>query len=408
MRRNVVFLALSLLVLILFACDFTLPKAIEIKGTPSVRFSQSYDIGSQFTELINDAIKSDDAEGMDIVSCANTEFVTFVIHMDLFDRQLTIDEDAPDGIEDEFPGIDLNLIHELVDNDEYTLTEDKDLLNSGKDSKGPMTLPLSSIGSYLTDFKFKGLITKLFFSGATIIPKLRIEIATVEIDENHTGPIPEPDDELFIKFEGVENLSSGYDNWKTSYTGATPPSGGTPFEFPINGKDVAVFFRIIVPEGTTLMFADLNDSLIKVEVVVWLPFVFEAEKDNAEMIFPEDALFSSEGDLFGRKSAGEDNMMTDIVESLSLKIMLKESPFKKGEKLIITSGNIVIINELDDVSFPFIIKEADMKKINDPLNFPFKPNFKLTFSKGDTLNFSKDFKATDIIFTAKIKYKIDL
>ncbi|WP_461257401.1 hypothetical protein, partial [Treponema sp. R80B11-R83G3] len=149
MKKRVVFFVLLLLGLVFFACEFNIPKAIEIKGSPSVRFVQTIDIGEKFTDLINKAIKGDDGEGaegvegMDIVPCTNTGLtnVTFLIHMDLFEKTLTIEEDSPEDLAEQFPGIDLDLIDELTENDTITLEEDRNLLASPE----PMTLPLSSI-----------------------------------------------------------------------------------------------------------------------------------------------------------------------------------------------------------------------------------------------------------------------
>jgi hypothetical protein len=413
MKKIVIFLVFSLFTLVFFACEFKLPTAIEIKGSPSVRFAETVDIGKMFTDLINNAINGDGtedsegAEGMDIVECTNPGLpnVTFVIHMDFFEKVLTIDDDAPESIADEFPGIDLGLVNELVANDTITLDEDKDLINS----KEPMILPLSSLGSYLTGFHFKKLETKLYFSGAPVIKRLRIEVAAVKIDDKDQITEPEEYDE---KFTDIEPETSHYNVWKDGYEDIGLPSGGRPFDLPPDGKDVAVFFRVIVPEGVEFLREDLDDALIKVEAVVWLQFVFEADDDDAELAFPDGTLFSSENDLFGREKPNADNMMTDIVESLSLKIVLNKDPFYGADLVVYSkkldgSDGIEIKSKITDNSLPFNISKEDMDKINLAENWPFKPNFKLKFSKGETLNFPKEFNATDIIFDAKIKYRID-
>jgi len=409
MKKRTIFIILSLMVLIFFACDLKIPSKIEIKGSPSVQFAETVDIGKIFSDLLNDAINEDKAEGMDIVPCTNTEleYITFVIHMDLFDRPLTIEEDAP-GIS-EYPGFDLGDYYvKLADGETIKLNEDKALINSGE----PMVLPLSSIGSYLTDFNFKDLKTKLYFSGSETIEKLEIKIAKVEVDKDNTDQITEP--EIYETISFPTNQSSGFNRWKNGYNEKALPSGGSEFDFPMNGKDVAIFFKVIVPNGTELERKDFEDGTIKVEIVVWLPFVFKSINDNAEISFPEDALFSSKDDLFGRKSADAENTMTDIVESLSLEIVINKDIFKGADLIVWSKKNdggegIVITNKITDHSLPFIIKEADMKKINNPVNWPFAPNFKLRFPlAGDTISFPKEFNATNIIFTAKIKYKMDL
>jgi len=418
MKKIVIFLVLSLLVLVFFACDFKIPTAVEIKGSPSVRFAEIVDIGNMFTDLIYKAINGDEEEGtegdedMEIFPCTNPElpYITFVVHMDHFDKKLTID-DAGD-VETEFPGIDMELIDELVNNDSYTLLTDKYLLNSGK----PMILPLSSIGSYLSGFSFKDLITKLYFSGAEVIENFRIEVGIIETDEDDPANVTTPAVYQYELPPGIENKKSDYDEWKQNdcYTGLTPPEGGAEIEnFQFSGKNIAVFFRIVVPQGTVLTKDDLDDGQIKVEIVVWLPFVFEAYTDNAEMVFPQDLLFSSKEDLFGRESPNAENMLTDIIESLSLKIVLNKDAFRDADLVIYSkkpddSVSIEIHNPITDKSLPFIVSKENMDKINLAENWPFTPNFKLVFPKaGDILEFPKEFNTTDIIFEAKIKYRID-
>jgi len=417
MKKIIIFLVFSMLALVFFACDFQIPTAIEIEGSPSVRFAETVDIGEMFTDLINKAIKGDGTEGaegiehMDIVPCTNPDLenVTFLIHMDLFDRPLTIEEDAPDL--SDFPGFDLDDYYDqLAAGDTITLTEDRDLINSGE----PMIVPLSSLGSYLIGFKFKNFDTKLYFSGAAIIDKFIIKIATVEIDENNTDPIAEPDPALYKVIPSPTNQASGFnEEWQKNGYPETTLIGGSQLDLPVNGKDVAVFFKVIVPSGTLINRSDLDDGHIKVEAVVWLPFEFVADNDDAEIVFPNDTLFSSKDDLFGRESPDAENMMTDIVESLSLKIVLNKNIFEDADLVVYSnksdgSDGIVITNKITDNFLPFIISEDDMKKINDKDYFPFTPNFKLKFSGGKTLCFPKELKATDIIFSAKIKHRIDL
>jgi len=400
MRKNIIFMILSLFALGFFACQFNAPTAIEIIGSPSIRFAETVDIEKMFTDLLNDAINGDETNGMDIVSCTNTdiECVTYLIHMDLFDKSLTLDENAPEL--PEFPGIDLHdLFDDLVGDESIILEEDRDLINSGE----PMILPFSSIGSRLNGFKFKDLETKLYFSGSDIISKLRIEIAVVELDENGL----ETDQQVYTTITGIQNMSSGYDSWKNGYSGTELPGGGSAVTLPMNGKDTAVYFKVIIPENTELELSDFQDGFIKVEVVVWLPFIFEAGDEGAEIAFPEDAFFDPEDDLFGRDEPDDENIIADIIESMSVDIKFHNSPFM-GADLIVESKGIEIHNRVSNNTLSFTITEDDMKLINSPVNWPFTPNLKINYEPKKKLVFPKEFKVTEFSIKAKVRYKIDL
>jgi len=396
MKKSVVFLVLPIIGLIFFACQFNLPTAIEITGSPSVRFTGKVDIGKMFTDLLVDAFESSDE--MDIFPCPQTEDITYLIHMDLFNEEFEGIQDTNDidDLQDIFPDL------ELISADFNTaLTEDRTLINTADD---PMILPLSDIGNLLKDFKFSGQITQLYFSGSSLISKAKIDITIYEVDgatKNRIGGQ-----------NGVSlgNTPSAIGTWKADgeYKGTASPTGGVEIGIPLTGKDIAISFKGYIPQGTTLTLNDIkDDGNINVEAVLWLPFAFQASEDGAEIEFPDDALFSSETDLFGREEAGAENMMTDAIESLSLEIVFDSNPFQ-GSKLIVSSKNIEIENSLTNNSLPFVISEENMRKINAPENFPFTPHFKMRFSSGAVLHFPRRFNAVEFIFKAKIKYKMDL
>jgi len=405
MKKIVVFLTLLLLGLIFFACEFNIPKAVEFKGTPTVRFRQEIPVGEKFTSILADAIKDKQTENelddMTILSCDETKIFTELIHMKLFDKTFEFDIEQPEP--PNIPGFDLgDQFDDLVNNQSIILTEDRDLINKFDD---PMEIPFSSVGSLLEGFEFVGHKIKLYVSGSDIIDKVFIDIG---FDTKENGEVVESTgDKYFGKHPNKEE--SDIEIWKKDgYTATEPPSNGFNIDLPLNGKDLAVKFRVYIPKDETLYLHELKDAQIKVEVVVWLPFEFEATgEDGATIDFPKDALFSSEKDLFGRDKPGADNMMTDIIQSLNLEIKFDINPFKNST-LIITSTGIELTNQLkNDNSFPFVVSEEDMKKINSPDNWPFTPNFKMKFSKGDTLKLPREFNVTEFIFNAKIKYRVD-
>jgi hypothetical protein len=409
MRKNIVFLALSLLVLVIFACEFIVPTAIEVKGSPEVRFVERIDLGKMFTGLLDDAITENENE-MTVFPCSQTEIFTYLIHAELFTQEFDAvnDLDEFDYLREVFPGMQLE-----PDDIDATLAEDKILIDGSKDRS---TIPIAEVGSLLTGFRFSEYKTILYFSGNTpLINKSKVNIIFEEIEVVD-------DEEIYTEiFDDIENRTgvsiqdnpSDIEEWRTNgvYTGTECPSGGVEFTIPITGKDIAISFIVYIPEGEELTLDDFEAGEIKVEVIVWLPFIFEAVDDTAEIAFPDDALFSSEDDLFGRDEPGAENMMTDIIESLSLKIVLDNNnpnPFLNSELVVWSGDNIEIINHITSNSLLFAISEENMTKINDPENWPFTPNFKIRFSSGDILQFPREFFATDFIFNAKIKYRMDL
>jgi hypothetical protein len=395
MKKRVVFWVLFLVGLVFFACEFNMPAAIEIIGTPKVRFAEKVDMGKMYTDLLDNAINSYDK--MDIFPCKQTDYLTYLIHMDLFDKEFETIEDASEIGNLDFPGMEL-----LPDDIGSDLHDDKILIN-GSDER--MTLPLSEIGSLLTGFEFSGYKTKLYFSGSSLISKSKIDIKLEEVEiidgiETYNEIADDTNERTGVS---IRDGSVNIEDWKDGYNGKECPSGGVEIPIPVTDKDIAVSFLVYIPAGETLFLNDLEAGNIKVEIVVWLPFEFTAGDDGAEIAFPDDALFSSKDDLFGRKNPDDDN----IIQSLSLIIVFDKDPFKNSE-LIIWSGNIEIITPLTDNSFPFVISEENMKEINNMDNWPFTPNFKMKFSPGAILQFPREFNATEFTFEAKIKYKIPI
>jgi len=404
MKKRVVFITLLLLGLIFFACEFNIPKAVEFKGNPTVRFRQEVNVGEKFTSILADEIlKKQDENEMDdmtILTCKNTEIYTDIIHMKLFDEIFEFDNDQPEP--PDIPGFDLgDQFDELINNQSIILSEDRDLINKFND---PMEIPFSSIGSLIEGFEFVEHKIKLYVSGSDIIDKVLIDI---KFDTKENGEVVDStNDTYFGKKPNKEE--SDIEIWeKDGYTEKEPPSNGFDINLPLNGKDLDVYFRVYIPKDEELYYTELKDAHIKVEVVVWLPFTFEAKEEEATISFPDDALFSSTNDLFGRDKPDADSIMIDIIQSLNLEIKFDINPFKNST-LIITSKGIELINPLkDDDSFPFIASEEDMKKINSPENWPFTPNFKMKFSQGDILQLPNEFKVTEFIFNANVKYRVD-
>jgi hypothetical protein len=398
MKKSIVFLALSLFILIFFACDFKIPTAIEIIGTPSVRFVETVDVGKIFTDLLDDAFSKE--ERISVFPCEQTEYITYLIHVDLFTDIFNM-EDAfhiPD-----FPGIDL-----VPPDFSYKLTEERTFIDTSKDTPDKRTvLPFSSIGSYLKGFEFSELKIRFYVSGTeSAISKSKVDITYWKVETVD-------DEKEYTKMDTianipVENKKSDIDDWKINgYNETSYPDDGADLSIPINGEDISFSFRVYFPVDTVLKVPDFQDGDIDVEVVIWLPFKLEVMEDEAEITFPEDSFFSSEDDLFTREEPDEDNLFLDIIESLSVNVKFQKNPFT-GADLIVESKGIEIHNLIMGNALSFTVTEDDMKLINDPENFPFTPNLKIRFSDEGTVSFPRAFIATEFGLTAKIRYKIDL
>jgi len=77
MRKSAVFLILSFVLPGFFACQFSEPTAIEIKGSPSVRFAETVDIGKMFTDLFDDAVS--DNEKISVFQC-NQDAISYLFN----------------------------------------------------------------------------------------------------------------------------------------------------------------------------------------------------------------------------------------------------------------------------------------------------------------------------------------
>jgi hypothetical protein len=397
MRKNAFLLILSFVLSCFFSCDFAIPKAIEIIGTPSLRFAETVDVGKMFTDLLDNAIVSNDK--MSVFPCKQTIILTYLIHAELFDQaynDVTTPAEFQD-MKDKFPGMNLDYSHIS-----YPLPADQILIKSTDEHR--QILPLSEIGSLLNGFEFQGGETKLYLSGSDLISKAKVNITLEEFADDVYTPIPDNPANTGIDLDGA---GSEIATWKINgYDGTTCPAGKS-INVPLNGKDIALSFEVYIPQGETLYIDDFKAGSIKAEIVVWMPFSFKAIADEgADLKFPEGSFFSSEDDLFGREKSDDDSIFTDIIQSLSVNIKFQDNPFAGGV-LIISSGSIEIRNQITSDILSFAVTEEDMKKINNPANWPFTPQPIMHFAKNAVVSFPRVFNITEFGFEAKIRYRID-
>jgi len=404
MKKRAFFLILPLSALFFLTCQFTEPKAIEIKGSPQIRFAETVDIGKIFTDLLDDAINVN--EDMSIIPCKNTPDITYLIHANLLNESFDAVENISeiDNLKEHFPNMTINSSHigNILLNDEVLIYNTDDLL----------IVPLKEVGSRLKGFTFSEQKIKLYFSGSSaLINKALLRMSIYEmVPDEHGDEHPEILDEK----DGldVDSYHSDIDTWKADgyYDGLScpDPEHGIEIDVPITGNDIAIAFTVYFPAGETLSMSDFEAGDINVETVIWLPFVFEAdEHDGADLEFPKDSFFSSEDDLFGRGEAGDENQFTNIVESLSVDIKFLNNPFM-GADFVIESKGIEIHNLIQNNALSFTLTEDHIIKINNPDNWPFTPNLKISFPPGHKLHFPRVFNATEFSFKVKMRYRIDL
>jgi len=433
MKKSAVFLILSFVPLGFFACQFAIPTAVEIIGNPSAKFSETVDVGKMFEDLIRHGIDKD--ERLIMIPCTQPEIITNLIYLELINEEYD-DLTDKEKIEELFPGT--NLIPDDINDDPFLddipLTTDKNLilLDSMEDKENRLIVPLSELGLLLPGFVFYngkdgGYEARLYFSGSEIIEKSIIDITIVEVKKGDDGeytPLPGTEHTICDGLD-ITDDKSDIEKWieDECYDGETCPSSGEEIIIPLTGNDIAISFKVYIPENTILHLSDFKASYIKVELVLWLPLKFVAVAEKAALFFPDDYFFSSEKDLFGREKPDSESLVFDIVESLSVDINFQKHPFKGGELIILNKGEITFeegnLNILDkgvdirspiekDDALSFTVAEDNMKEINKPDNWPFAPNIIIGFKEKDTLSFTKDFKAFEFAFKAKVRYRKDL
>ena len=355
---------------VLFACK--IPTAIEVKGTPELRFSAKMDIGSMFAQEMEESFQSSD---FTLLQCVNTNNFTYLAYRELYNEQLDINN-LPGEFNQSILGT--------------PLPGPKDLINPDE----PKSIPFSGLDYLLEGFSFSKAKSFIFISGKEVL------VTKFWLGVTVSGKAEQ-------KFKIDASTSSNCNTGSNEYFRPVYPQGGHQIEMPLDGSDVIFKFRVYA-EDETFYSSDFNDAEIRVELVVWLPLEFEAGSNGAEVTFPA-AFFGDEGkDFFGRESPDDESVVMDVVESLSLVIKLNTNPFL-GKDLIVSGGNNIEIKEqIRTNSLNMIFDEENMALINDPANVPFAPVFKVVYNSGDTLKFPRVFNAIEIIFSARIKFMIDL
>jgi len=377
----------------IFAC--TLPSNVEIMGTPELSFKANKNLTDMFADMIG--MPEYEGKSVDRVSCKNTEYQTYIIHMELYNKKLDIDLDIPGGV--------LNgQSFALLGGKKIRLADDVEVLETAKSvSFG------GGLDKFLNGFEFSGVKSTIFVSGSKIVDctKLDLKIDGLANPDSADGKYEIP----------LKDKPSGFKDWGNEYPGKTMPEGRGLFNlssFVMSGKEIILNFKVILKGGEEIDL-DWLDSPITVEFIIWYPLQFTATSDNAKIDFPDDFFGDGDSDLFGRSepnsksdSEDEENSLTDIIQSLELVIKLNHNLFD-GAKLNIKSKKVTIsTDELKNQSIGFKIDENTMKEINDPDNYPFSPKFSFNFKKGGKFSIPWELIVEEFSFKARIRYNISI
>ena len=421
MKKACILSIIIVTVFLLVSC----PSAIEVKWNPDVRFATSIDFGKMMTEKIINSFGNGNSDGLDKLVCEDADPVALLFHKNLFEedyepegREFEIEFDTPDFEEwDDLPdelkaeledkyGQDLDIIGYYLSDRKYLFDGDQ-IIDLGEDDGD----------DFPEGFSFKTVISKLYVSGSDIINDLEIVfyIGERDVDKNDRikvvmdRPAPAPSN-----FDIGWNLD-GTHKWEKFKSFSDLPAGGENIDglkdvvngIVIEGKDITFEYEVFLKEGYYSKEFLEDDHIIKAELVLWIPLVFDAAPDA--FLELDDFLGGGGKDLFGRKSPNEDSI-TEVIDSMIIKIKMNNRPFE-GADFLVESGdpvNISIPMTLTNTTLNFPINEEDMEKINDPANYPFVPKFILFYPDGGTLTIPKNLKATTINFDAKIDYQVDL
>jgi hypothetical protein len=355
-------------VLLLLSCNLQLPNAVQVKGSPELRFAAKFDMSEHLEGLINKDNLNNDPK-IELLDCINKDIVTYLVYMDVYDATVSTGGLPPVN---------------------GTTTSDVTL------TSGNIAIPAFTFDNEFKDFKFnqENIKTKFYISGPSIVEGITVKLTMSPSKE--------------LAKSKANNKPSGLKGKTKTYNETELPDGGFYVnDLPFDGTQLDITYTIYVAANTTIKseWVNNNTSKVLVELAIWLPFEFKAKKDDAELPLPKD-LFS-DGDLFGRDKSDDDSTVTKMLESINFAMKMNTKPFE-GASLIVSSTGINIRNPIKGASLEFALDEEKMKVINNPANFPFTPQFKIVFNNGGILKFPRELSITEISFKAKFSHTIDL
>jgi hypothetical protein len=366
MKKFFTFLSFTPVLLLVFACDLQTPKAIQIKGSPELKFTANWEVDF-FSDMMQSAFGGDSDNGPDIYECINAPgYKTFLIRMKIFDDSVDLN----------------NKVSNTNNSEKFTLPQKIDLASSNND---PIELPFSGFKDYLDGFKFKtnDIKSKLYVDGSEIVSAIKIKLTdSVSLEPTTVTP------------------SSLQNNAHTTLSALPDNDGGIDNIFPAsllnNNNDVKIGYEIYLDSGTEIEASWLNKNhSFKAELVIWIPLVFEAGETGAELTFDS---FKGIGDFLTSMSE------SGFIESLKIAVGMNANPFKDGT-LVIRDDSYKIENPMSANALNFTLSEKDVKYINE---YNFDPEFIISFERNAEIGIPKIFRITTVSLTAKLSYTVEL
>jgi len=404
------YLKFAIFILSIFAfstCDLQIPNAVEIDGSLSLRLSARYDVGSLFEDNLKDMLLSFSNNGMTYIKCTNTAHHTYLFYQEVLEKDFSLTDSTmefPEGVPPEFA----ELLKEM--GEDYDEPDFEHIVQNGEGLlyDDNITIPLTEIGAdseamnMLEGFIIKDAKILLFISGSGGLAEL------LEIDLKING------EEESVDINDTQPSGLSID---TNYTNPAAPSHYavvidiTDLEL---DSDIVINYKIYIPDGTPITRNDLDKTgSIKVEAVVWLPLELVAGAGGASFEIPD--LFPEGDDLFGRKEPSSDNILLEMIKSLSLSIVMSNNPFDKAALNVSSKGNngsegIAIQSTISGDLLSFHIDDNVLGKINDPDNFPFNPVISLNFDEGGSISMPRDFNfgIKQLAASATVNYRHEL
>jgi hypothetical protein len=303
-----IFFLSSILLILFLVSSCKIPDKIHFSGTPKLKFAAGLDFTDVFADLMGEAFETGDA--LIIKNCINApNYMTFLIRMELVDEAIDMGSIFSPG---------------------SSTVRETPLLPAK-----PITLPLSHFNDMLPGFRFNtgNIESKLFISGSPIVNKFNLKLNGQPIND-----IP----------VGVSGIKSN-----EVYDKNVPPTGGVSVDNIINplikiDSDMTIDIEVSLKAGTYTAAELTNQANIVVELVIWMPLVFEAVNDGAEFKLPG---FEDLGEFLFSLTTDSD----DMVKSLTLEIGLAHNPFKDG---------IFIVRNIDDPDYELFKIRMDASLIS--------------------------------------------
>jgi hypothetical protein len=397
MNKIRAFPAIALILFFVFAC--TVPSSLEVKGSPSIKFSANVNFDDVFSDMLDDVFNSGN-DNVRVLSCTNPslEYRTFVLYMEIYKNEnyeCEVDINTFVGGEGSIiinnTEIPVEYI-EAADGNKFLVLENDEIIASS--SGKPYVLSFKGLEGYLEGFEFTEIKSRLYVSGSQLASVVSIDLYKVH-SEGHEILI-KPDNEITSKRpSGLEFLEE--------YTGhELPPSGGDiEISDEINScGELSLVYKIFLPKDTVINYDWLEGThTIFVEFVIWFPMVLESIEDNAVYKFPD--FFDGIGGVF-KSLAG-----TGMIKNMGIEIgMHPLNPFSSGIFVISDENYGYIQRPLEAYSFLIDLKEEEIEYIN---NNPFDPVFFVLFPKKKTILGvpNEDIMISTVILNVELKYNAD-